>query len=85
MTTICMKCHRPLKLPTESGFGPVCAKTAQTIPEVKPDLLGYDVEAAALAAHARLAEIVSFRAWQAHRAVRDGFRDARKRLLWVRP
>lgn len=81
--TVCMKCHRPLKRPTESGFGPVCAKTIQPVPSVEPDLFGYDLEAAAQAARARLGEFIAFQAWQAHREVSDGFLDARKRLIWV--
>lgn len=51
--TICLRCHRPLKNPTESGLGPVCAKAVQPVAEVKRDLFGYDVQAAALAAQAR--------------------------------
>lgn len=81
--TTCLKCHRPLKRPTESGFGPVCAKTSQPIPEVKPDLFGYDIEGAVLAAQARLAEFIDGRTYLARHAVRAGFKDARSRLVWV--
>lgn len=81
--TICLRCHRPLKNPTESGYGRVCAKLAKPVPDVDIDLFGYDVEAATEAARARLVEFIAFQAWQAHRAVSDGFLDARKRLIWV--
>lgn len=51
--SICLRCHRPLKNPTESGYGRVCEKLATPVPEVERDLFGYDVQAAALAAQAR--------------------------------
>jgi hypothetical protein len=81
--TTCLRCHRPLKTPTESGLGPVCEKLAAPVPEVERDLFGYDIEGAALAARARLAEFVDFRAWLAQQAIAEGFRDARRRQLWV--
>lgn len=78
--TICLRCHRPLKHPTESGLGPVCAKNAQPTQEVKPDLFGYDIEAAALAASERVHERISALAETAHFLIRRDFKDARKRL-----
>lgn len=80
--TICQRCHRPLKNPSPSGFGPVCAKAINPTPEVRRDLFGYDTEAAAQAARKKLADFIGFQAWQASKAVGDGFRDARKRLVW---
>ncbi|HBH39425.1 MAG TPA: hypothetical protein DDX06_13705 [Curvibacter sp.] len=56
MSAICLRCHRPLKNPATNGMGPVCAKAVQPVAEVERDLFGYDIEAAALAAQARLAE-----------------------------
>lgn len=52
--TICLRCHRPLKNPSPSGFGPVCAKAVKPVPEVERDLFGYDVQASSLAARERL-------------------------------
>jgi len=83
--TICLRCHRPLKNPSIGGLGPVCAKAVQPVPEVELDLFGYDIEAATLAARARLAEFIDFRTWHAQHAIAEGFRDARKRFVWVRP
>lgn len=82
----CLRCHRPLKNPPAGGnYGPVCAKTARPTPEVTRDLFGYDLNAAALAAQARLAEFVDLRAWQARSAISIAFKEARKQLVWGRP
>ena len=79
--TICLKCHRPLKHPTESGLGPVCAKNAQPTPEVKPDLFGYDIEAAAMAAKERIAEFIASAVSVDLHITRIQFRELRERLL----
>lgn len=80
----CLRCHRPLKRPTESGFGPVCAKTAQPVPDVERDLFGYDIEAATLAAQERLSYFIAGRAALAKYEIRRDFYEARQRL-GVRP
>lgn len=80
----CLKCHRPLKRPTESGYGPVCAKAVQTVSEVERDLFGYDVDAAILSAQVRLAEYVDNRCELDKFQIRRSFNDARKRLgVWA--
>lgn len=81
--TICLKCHRPLKNPGINGLGPVCSKKVQPVPTVERDLFGYDIEAAALSAQARLADFIDGRTYLAQHAVRSAFRDARSRLVWV--
>lgn len=78
--TICLRCHRPLKRPTESGFGPVCAKVVQPVQEVERDLFGYDIEAAALAAQERLAEFIAVRCAVARLEIRYSFLAARVKL-----
>ena len=81
--TICQRCHRPLKRPTESGLGPVCAKAVQPVPPVERDLFGYDIEAAVQSARTRLADFIEVRTWLAKQAVIAAFKDARKRLeVW---
>lgn len=82
--TICLRCHRPLKNPSIGGLGPVCAKAVQPVPEVERDLFGYDIDAAALAAQARLAFIICIRADMAKFHIRHDFDEARRRL-GVRP
>jgi hypothetical protein len=82
--TTCIRCHRPLKRPTESGFGPVCAKVVQPVQEVECDLFGYDVEAAALAARERLSHFIAGRVVLAKYSIRRDFYEARQRM-GVRP
>lgn len=82
--TTCLRCHRPLKNPTESGLGPICEKLATPVPEVVRDLFGYDVQAAALAAQARLAEFIDMRAELAKFQIRRDFAAARRLLgVWA--
>lgn len=82
--TTCLRCHRPLKNPSIGGLGPVCAKAATPVPDVERDLFGYDIEAAALAAQARLAEFIDLRAELAKFQIRRDFGDARRRLgVWA--
>ena len=38
----CIKCHRPLRLPSPDGYGPVCRKAAKPIPSA--DLFGFRPE-----------------------------------------
>jgi|GEM_PF-1739139 len=81
--TVCARCHRPLKVPTESGYGRVCEKLAPPVPEVVRDLFGYDVQAAALAAQARLAEFIDMRVELAKFQIRRDFAVARRMLgVW---
>ena len=78
--TICLRCHRPLKRPTESGYGRVCEKLAQPVQEVECDLFGFDIEAAALAAQERLAHFIAGRVVLTKYAIRRDFYEARQRL-----
>lgn len=80
--TRCIRCHRPLKAPTPTGMGSVCAsRYAKPIPAHERDLFGYDIAAAADAARYRVRVLVDSLAEEARAAVRDGFHDARVRLL----
>lgn len=83
--TVCLRCHRPLTRPTESGFGPVCAKAVAPVPTVERDLFGYDIQAAALAAQVRLVEFIDARAAQAWHEVRAGFKTSRAQVWEARP
>lgn len=76
----CLKCHRPLKRPTESGYGPVCAKAATPLPEVSRDLFGYELEFAVQAALIRLEFFIAIRAARERHAIGVDFSEARKRL-----
>lgn len=81
--TTCTRCHRPLKRPTETGMGPVCAKAAKAVPVPahERDLFGYDVDKGLHAARYRVQVHIESMAAEAYIAVRDGFRAARERLL----
>ena len=84
--TVCIRCRRPLKQPTETGMGPVCARAvrAQPVPEHERDLFGYDIDKAVHAARYRLQVQVEVAAAEAHMAVRKGFHGARVLLLgWM--
>ncbi len=76
---VCLRCHRPLRNPAINGYGPVCAKAAQPTPEVERDLFGFDIEAAAAGAKARLAEFIDARAALALHELRQAFQVARAR------
>ena len=78
--THCAHCHRPMKHPTESGLGPVCAKKNPPPPVVERDLFGYDTAAAAHAARERVGLHVDALAAEAHAAVRAGFRRVRAEM-----
>lgn len=78
--TICLRCHRPLKNPSIGGLGPVCAKAVQPVPEVGLDLFGFDIEAAVLAAQARLSQFIAGRSALANYEIHRDFYEARQRL-----
>lgn len=78
--TTCLRCYRPLKHPTESGLGPVCARAVETVQEVECDLFGYDIDAAALAAQARVTEFIELKAAESRWLIKMAFRGARIRL-----
>lgn len=78
--SICIKCHRPLKNPAINGMGPVCARAVAPVADVECDLFGYDIEAAALAARARLAEFIAVRCSVARYEIRYSFQTARLKL-----
>ncbi len=73
---ICLRCHRPLKRPTESGFGPVCAKAVVPVADVECDLFGFDEAAAAALAQARQALWLDARVAQERREVAAEFKAA---------
>lgn len=79
--TTCIRCHRPLKHPTETGMGAVCARKAKAVavPAHERDLFGYDIEKAVHAARYRLQVFIDGAAVEALVAVRRGFREARER------
>lgn len=83
--TRCIRCHRPLSKPTETGMGAVCAKAskAQPVPAHERDLFGFDIDLAIRAALYRLRVQIELAATDAVFAIRGDFRAARQRLgLW---
>lgn len=82
--THCARCHRPLRKPTETGFGPVCVKKIAPPATVERDLFGYDTAAAAQAARERVGLHVDALVAEAHAAVRAQFKAARS-VAGVRP
>jgi hypothetical protein len=84
--TRCTRCRRPLKRPTETGMGDVCARKSKAVPVPahERDLFGYEIEAAVKAARYRLAVYIAGKAAEAYIAVRDGFAQARRdRGVWA--
>jgi len=84
--TTCISCHRPLKRPTETGMGPVCARAARVVPVPAHDrdLFGYYIDKAVHAARYRLEVAVESAAAEAVMATRAAFREARVRLgVWA--
>lgn len=83
--TVCVRCHRPLNAPTETGMGPVCARKAKNVqvPAHERDLFGYDVDKAVHAALYRLGVHIESMVAEAHMALKHGFHEARVRLgVW---
>lgn len=85
--TVCIRCHRPLKQPTETGMGPTCSKRAQAqaVPAHERDLFGYEIEKAVLAARYRLQVHIDSMAAEAQMEVKKGFHRARVQLLGWAP
>ncbi len=85
--TVCTRCHRPLKAPTETGMGAVCARKAKKVPVPahERDLFGYDIDKAAHAATYQLGVRIESLAAEAHMAVKRSFHAARVRLLGWQP
>jgi hypothetical protein len=86
MTLSCIRCHRPLKLPTETGMGRVCAKAsrAQPVPAYERDLFGYDLAKAQEAAVYRVRVRIETMTVAAQMAVRRQAAAARRRLgVWA--
>jgi hypothetical protein len=84
--TVCTRCHRQLKQPTETGMGAVCARKTriEPVPAHERDLFGYEIEKAAQAALYRLQVHIDSMAADAHMEVRKGFHRARVLLLgWM--
>lgn len=81
--TTCIRCHRPLKRPTESGMGSTCAKKVKAIPEHDCDLFGYELDKAVESAHERVKRHIAATTAEAHIALRRQFREARVRAgVW---
>lgn len=82
MTVVCIRC-RPMKAPTPTGMGRVCAARAKAVePEVvERDLFGYDIDGAARAAMERLAMEIEMSAALAFLRTKRAFRAARVELL----
>lgn len=80
--TVCVKCHRPLKAPTPTGMGPVCARAAriQPVPAHERDLFGYDIDKAVHAALYRVQVDINIMAASASMALRKSYRDALERI-----
>ncbi len=85
--TVCTRCHRPLKQPTETGMGEVCARKSriQPVPAHERDLFGYDIDKAVHAAMYRLDVQIKAMAAEAHMEVKKGFHRARVLLLGWQP
>lgn len=81
--THCIRCHRPLKRPTETGMGEVCARKAKEVPvpDHERDLFGYSIERAVAAAEYRIGVHIAVLVEDAHQAMRRSFRAARERLV----
>jgi hypothetical protein len=79
--THCIKCHRPLRLASPDGYGPVCRKAVRPVPAYERDLFPYDLDRAFSAASSGVQVHIDAMAAEAYIAVRDGFRAARERLL----
>jgi hypothetical protein len=80
--TVCTRCHRPLKQPTETGMGPVCSRAARAepVPAHERDLFGYDIEKAVHAARYRLQVHIDSMAAEASMALRSSHRAALSRI-----
>ncbi len=80
--TVCIRCHRPLKQPTETGMGAVCARISRTqpVPAHERDLFGYDIDKAVHAAMYRLQVRIDSMAAEASMAVQASFRATITRI-----
>lgn len=84
--TVCTRCHRPLKQPTETGMGPVCARAArvQPVPAHERDLFGYSIDLAVKAALYRLQVHIDSMAAEHSMALKASFREALARIREVK-
>jgi hypothetical protein len=80
--SLCLRCHRPLRNPSPTGYGPVCARIrgAAAPASVERDLLGYEIEDAVRVARYRVQVLIDGMAAEARIAVRHAFAAARRRL-----
>lgn len=80
--SVCIKCHRPLRIASPDGYGPVCRKTAAVpVPAHERDLFGYDLDKAIHAASYRVQVHINSMAAEAHVVLWHKFAEARERLL----
>lgn len=84
--TVCTRCHRPLKQPTETGMGAVCARRSriEPVPAHERDLFGYDIDKAVHAARYRLQVCIDIMAAEASMALKASYRAALMRMREVR-
>lgn len=80
--TICLRCRRPLKHPTPSGLGPVCAKAVPPLEPGVPDLFPYDLDRLVHEARQRLEAFINASAAAHRREIRKAFYDASIRADW---
>lgn len=81
--THCIRCRRPLKRPTLTGMGPVCARASTPVPDHERDLFGFDVQKATAAALYRLTVLIEVQTVEAQMAIQRAFRRARVELgVW---
>lgn len=85
--TVCIRCRRPLKNPTATGMGPVCARAtkAQEPAPVDRDLFGYDIDRATLVARERVGVTILLAVARAQVAVRELYHAKCAELLGGAP
>jgi hypothetical protein len=76
--TCCIKCHRPLRLPSPDGYGPVCRKAI--VQSTERDLFGFDIDRASEAACKRVVDFVASLAATAQTENRTWFKNASARF-----
>ena len=77
--THCAKCHRPLRLPSHDGLGPVCRRK-RAAQGSAVDLFTPRLDAHEAAARIVVSEVIEAAALRARMAVRRGYLAAMERL-----
>lgn len=81
--TVCLRCRRPLKNPTPTGLGPVCAKVGQSLGPGERDLFPYDIDRMVHEARLRLEAFIHASAERHQHAISVAFAEATIRLTGV--